>query len=173
MASSDALLKGVGKGNRRNSAEEAFQPSSDEEYDSDALDYLPATSNSVHNGIASQRYRLVGPRTKSTAHGAHSSRSSRKQSWLRLSQRWARPRTACFLVAVILLAGLFLVLGAGSLWVYKTAPKDGVRRSEPRAHSLWLTDCVSNPLPGTLPHVEVDSCHGRRAIGKQRLWLAG
>lgn len=38
-----------------------------------------------------------------------------------------RPRTTCVVVTVILLSGFLTLIGGGGLWVYKTAPKDGVR----------------------------------------------
>lgn len=42
-------------------------------------------------------------------------------------QRWMLPRKTCFLVTLILALGLLAVIGSGALWVYKSAPVDGVR----------------------------------------------
>ena len=35
----------------------------------------------------------------------------------------------CLLITAILLGGLIFILGVGSLWVYKSAPEDGVCQS--------------------------------------------
>ena len=39
---------------------------------------------------------------------------------------WLVPRKTCLLIALILALGLMTVIGSGALWVYKTAPPDGV-----------------------------------------------
>jgi len=40
----------------------------------------------------------------------------------------------CLVITAILLGGLILLLGVGSLWVYKSAPEDGV--CQPNCSSL-------------------------------------
>lgn len=58
-------------------------------------------------------------------------------------QRWMLPRRTCFLVTLILALGLLAVVGSGALWVYKTAPVDGVRTpacfsTEPKVELISL-----------------------------------
>lgn len=57
---------------------------------------------------------------------AGSHQAARKRSWLGLVRSCAKPGVTCVVITVILLGGLVLLLGVGSLWVYKSAPEDGV-----------------------------------------------
>ena len=41
--------------------------------------------------------------------------------------KWLLPGKTCVIVILILALGLIAVVGSGALWVYKTAPVDGVR----------------------------------------------
>lgn len=96
--SREALLKSGAKWHRRSPTAEDWQSSSEEELELDELNNSKAESH----------------------------QATRNPSWLGVLRRCGKPGLNCIVITAILLGGLILLLGVGSLWVYKSAPRDGV-----------------------------------------------
>ena len=124
--SHEALLKGREK-HSRTSPDDDF--SSDDELELDELDDLDADKKPLHRRRMVRTNRRIESGARSEAYKADSYSASPQRSWLELIRRRLRPRMTCLLIAAILSGGLVLLLAGGSLWVYKSAPKDGVCRS--------------------------------------------
>lgn len=96
--SREALLKGKASKHQRTPLEDGYQSSSEDELELEELDHVKVDSY----------------------------QAARVSPWLGFVRRCGRPGLTCMLITGILLGGLILLLGVGSLWVYKGAPKDGV-----------------------------------------------
>ena len=58
-------------------------------------------------------------------------------------------RRLCLIITAILLAGFIILVSGGALWVYKTAPEDGVRPDLSQRERSVLTLSNSNRHHGT------------------------
>lgn len=107
----------------RASSEEAYDSSSELGHELDELDRVEGEKPEykTHDGHR-RRQRLesgVSPLSNKT-------RDPQRPSLLQKIGRWLWPQSTCLIIAVILISGSLLLIGGGGLWVYKTAPHDGV-----------------------------------------------
>lgn len=108
----------------RTSSEEAFESSSElgqELYDLDPLE-REKPEYKAHDG-QQRRPRLesgVSPPSYKTKN------HSQQTSLLWKLGRCLWPHSTCLIIAIILIVGALLLIGGGGLWVYKSAPRDGV-----------------------------------------------
>lgn len=107
----------------RASSEEAYDSSSELGQELDDLDPVGGEKPEykAHNGQRRRRRLESGasPPSNKTKYPPQS-------SLFRKIGRWLWPQSTCLIIAVILIGGSLLLIGGGGLWVYKTAPHDGV-----------------------------------------------
>lgn len=77
-------------------------------------------------------------------------------------------RRVCLIVTGILLAGFIILLSGSALWVYKTAPEDGVRVIVVTIERADFRS--SNHHPGIHRRKEGRFQAGKRVIAKPRRW---
>ena len=109
-------LKPEDKGQFPRSSEEDYASSSGGE-DLDLL-HEDEQLNKLQNQQRRQRRK---------AYEKESALQGKKQSWLVGIRRCLRPRKTCLIITAILVGGVILLIGGSGVWVYKTAPIDGVR----------------------------------------------
>lgn len=111
----------------RPSLEDAYRSSTDSEARLDSLD-LDAEDKSRHAQrrkwpwVANQPPWSSGYTYADSEAKAHLKPQRRKGM-----RRWVPSRKTCLVVVLILALGLMTLVGSGALWVYKSAPVDGVR----------------------------------------------
>lgn len=105
---------------------EANRSSSDSEYGLDNLD-LDAVEKSKqasrHNG---SWFSKRPPWSSGYTFDHNQDEVDRELLGRKRLKGWHRSRKTCFLVILILALGMITVVGSGALWVYKSAPRDGV-----------------------------------------------
>jgi hypothetical protein len=88
--------------------------------------------------------------------------AAQNSSWLGVVRTCKRPGGTCVVITAILLGGLILLFAVGSLWVYKSAPKDGV--CQPSCSKLLsLTGCAL----GIASVVPITARRHNRLVGTQ------
>ncbi len=123
------LLDGRERDRTRTSVDEAYQSSSDDDTELDELHGPDNKRQSPYKYVRTRRHRQVEAGSDIKPYEGSSSQASRQQSCLRFIRRCGTPRTTYLLIIGILLGGLILLIGGGSLWIYKNAPEDGVSQS--------------------------------------------
>ncbi len=122
-SSREGLLRSEKAAALRPSLEEAYRSSLDSDEPLDSLD-LNADERSWESKRGKWSCLPTLPPWSSGYTYEHSQHGERPK----LSQRprWLSQRKSCFLVVLILALGLLGLVGSGALWVYHTAPNDGV-----------------------------------------------
>lgn len=120
------LLKARGKASPRNSLDEAYLSSTDDDEEFGELEPLENNGNSLGESGALRRHHRVESGALLGTSKTNIYQGSERPLVLRGLRKRLRPRLTCIIISAILLGGLSLLLGGGGVWVYKTAPKDGV-----------------------------------------------
>ncbi len=120
------LLEAREKAPLRTSFEAVYRSSTDDDQELDELDHLHNDGTSFGKYGVMRRHRRVESGAPFGTYQTDKYSAPHRPSWLGMVGRCLRPRTTCMIISAILLGGLILLLGGGGLWVYKTAPEDGV-----------------------------------------------
>lgn len=169
--SREGLLRAEKAAALRSSLEEACRSSLDSDEHLDELD-LNASDKPWDSrwGRWAKRSCLPTRPPWSTGHTYQHSQnkgnpnSSRRRGWLARRRSW-------FLVALILALGFLGLVGSGALWVYNSAPTDGVRCQT--FHSFCDVanpNINSNHRRGIQLRKEVPSALGKRVTRKHQPW---
>ena len=114
----------------RPSVDRAFRSSSELGDDYDELQFDQDNNSRFHNGrrwpwVAKFRRIISGDGPGYEGERRHVQRPSRRSRIRGCCWRWR----LCLIITGILLTGLIVLLSGSALWIYKTAPEDGVRLS--------------------------------------------
>ena len=129
--SREGLLRAEKAAALRPSLEEACRSSLDSDEPLDELD-LNSDDNSWDSrwGRWSKWSCLPTRPPWSTGYTYQNSQNKENPNPLR-HRRWLARRTSLLIVALIVALGFSGLVGSGALWVYNSAPPDGVRRHSP------------------------------------------
>ncbi len=153
----------------RPSLERAYRSDSASEDEFSDLDVAPDGNPQYQNNRKwpwTARFRRII--SGGEPNGEHAGKARRSPSPSR-ARGWCWRRRYCLIIAGILLAGLVTILSGGALWVYKSAPEDGVCCSTTFAMAR-LTVYGSFHLLGTQRLKAVPCRPGRKATRKQKQW---
>ena len=154
----------------RPSAEHSYRSESESEDDISELDTAPNGNHQYKHGRKwpwTARFRRIVSGEGSGYHYEGKARLESSRSERLRGCCWRR--RYCLLITGILLAGLITLLSGGAFWVYKTAPKDGVRSLGTGAMAR-LTITGSNHLPGILRPKAALFLSGKQATKWHRGW---
>ena len=110
----------------RTSLEEAYRSSSDSD---DRLDDLELEALDKSRQAYRRNFSLFSKNPPwSSGYTYHDSQAKGDEILLPRKgvRRWQTSRKTCLLITLILALGLVAIVGSGALWVYKSAPPDGV-----------------------------------------------
>lgn len=86
-------------------------------------------------------------------------------------RRWLARRTSLLIVSLILALGFSGLVGSGALWVYNSAPPDGVRRQFSQLSCQFANAGInSNHRRGIQLPKEAPSALGKRVTRKHQPW---
>ena len=122
--SREGLLSAQEDAPLRASSEEAYESSSELRQELNELDPFEREKPEykTHDGQR-RRQRLESGLSPV---GNKTNNRPQQSSLLRKLGRCLWPHSTCLIIAVVLIGGALLLIGGGGLWVYKTAPRDGV-----------------------------------------------
>lgn len=123
------LLQPENTSESRTSLEEAYRSSSDIDARSDSLDLdeLEKSRQSFRHKFS--WFSKHPPWSSGYTYDDSLAKANKNPLPKKGLKGWKVSRKTCILITLILALGLVTIVGSGALWVYKSAPRDGVGRA--------------------------------------------